>query len=199
MRVNFIIRLGLILLILSAAMMLNFQQSYMPISSIRSVFFGSDEILSYSVFTGPVGLGNVIVGYHVLPGSPSRFPSSLPIQIPDEVVLPIHLVIVNPLNVTLVDVDIVTPCYIPIDFDKRGEYVVHITNLTAEDQDLFPVGLNFPNESGDGVATGRDVDKFFCSMILAVSGVLFFCLGLLITLIQHRHHHCHHDRRNDGQ
>jgi hypothetical protein len=183
MRLNFIVRIGLILLILGAAMMLNFQMSYMPISVIRAGTIDSGETQSYSLFVGPVGLGNVNVGYNVLPGSTRSFPSDLPIQIPNEVVLPVRLVIINPLNVTVVDMEVVTPCLVPVDFDKRGEYVIHVTSLSDDEQSLFPIGLNFPNSADSGnVATGKDVDKFFVGMVLLVSGAVFFCLGLLVTL-----------------
>ena len=185
MRVNFIVRLGFILLILGVVMLFNFQQTYMPISSIRATTIGSGETLSYSEFMGPVGLGNVIVGYNVLPGGNSHrgFTSDLPIQIPDEVVLPIRLVIVNPLNVTLVDMELVTPCSIPVDFDKRGEYVIYVTNLADDEQSIFPVGLNFPGAGNYDVAKSKEVDKFFVSMVLMVSGVIVFCLGLLVSLV----------------
>jgi hypothetical protein len=137
------------------------------------------ETLDYALFMSPVGLGNIMLGYSRGPGMGS-FSSDLPIQIPDEVVLPVHLMVVSPSNVTLVDVAVVTPCFVPVDFAERGEYLIYVTNMGDDECRLFPVGLNFPYEGG---VTYREADKFFVSLILTVSGAVLFCVGFSVSLI----------------
>jgi hypothetical protein len=60
---------------------------------------------------------------------------------------------------------------VPITFDKRGEYVVHVTNMSAERYPI-PVGFEFPR---NGDVVNREADKFLVSIILMVSGVVLLC------------------------
>jgi hypothetical protein len=172
MRINFL-RIGLLLVIIGAVLLVNFWTAPLPeygIISIGEVKPG--ETVSYSLFMAPVGSGNLIIGYATLPGRSSSAP------IPTEVVLPIHLVVTSPSNVTLVDVEVVTPYTTQLSFNERGEYIVHATNMGNE-QSAIPVGLNFPRE---GNVVNREADKFLVSLLLTVSGLVLFCLGLGMSL-----------------
>ena len=93
--------------------------------------------------------------------------------------LPIHLVVTSPSNVTLVDVEVVTPHSVQINFDERGEYVVHATNIGDEESNI-PIGINFPRDNN---VVNRENDKFLISIILTVSGLVLFCLGLITFFI----------------
>ncbi|MDR2699377.1 MAG: hypothetical protein LBC12_00910 [Nitrososphaerota archaeon] len=155
--------------------MFNFWTAALPRSSIAAFgLINSSETYGYSIFMAPVGLGNLLVGYMRAPsGSISMAP------LPDDVVLPVHLVIVDPSNVTLVNADVITPYSVQIDFDKRGEYVVYVTNQDDKSS-AIPIGVEFIEEDG---VTHREADKFLVGTILTVSGVVLSFLGLGISLI----------------
>ncbi|NLE05239.1 MAG: hypothetical protein GX638_10645, partial [Crenarchaeota archaeon] len=135
--------------------------------------FEPGETSSISLIMAPVGLGNLRLGYTSI----GRISPS--IYIPTEFVLPIHLVVISPSNVTLVDVEVVTPYTVQIDFKERGEYVVYATNI-GDNKSAIPIDLNFPK---DGTAMYRESDKFLVSSIFTVSGVVIFCLGLFTSMI----------------
>ena len=84
-----------------------------------------------------------------------------------------HLMVVSPSNVTLVDTEFVTPHTVQLNFDQRGEYIVKVTNMGNESYPI-PVSLKFPR---DGDVVYREEDKFLVSLVLTISGVVLFCLG----------------------
>ncbi|MCL2173131.1 MAG: hypothetical protein FWB84_05775 [Candidatus Bathyarchaeota archaeon] len=175
MRIN-TTRLGLILLILGSVLLFNFWAAPLPQSAKVSIGeVDPGETLSYSLFMAPVGLGNFVVGGETITTGAAQAVG--PIRI--EIVLPIHLVIVSPSNETLVDVDVVAPHTVQINFNERGEYIVHATNM-GDERSPIPVALEFPRDSD---VVNREADKFFVSLILTVSGAALFCLGLSISLI----------------
>jgi hypothetical protein len=144
------------------------------------------ETFSYGLFMAPVGLGNLVVeGDMVVPPTPSAnvtgdgstgyYSGSLS-RVVFEV--PVHLVVVSPSNVTLVDMEIGTPHTVQLNFNERGEYVVYATNLGNESYPIT-LSLNFPR---DGGVVYREADKFLVSLILTISGVVLFCLGLITSL-----------------
>jgi hypothetical protein len=96
-----------------------------------------------------------------------------------EYVVPLRLVVISPSNVTLVDMETFTPVSVPINFDERGEYIVRATNLADEPAPL-PVDIEFPR---DGNVVYREADKFLVSIILTVTGMLFLCVSLCVSLI----------------
>jgi hypothetical protein len=88
------------------------------------------------------------------------------------------VVVVSPSGVVLVDAEAVTPCSFKVNFVERGEYVVNVTNLSEEDNPI-PVAVEYPKDTG---AVYREADKFLVSVILTVSGMALFCLGLITSL-----------------
>jgi hypothetical protein len=144
------------------------------------------ETFSYGLFMAPVGLGNLVVeGDMVVPPTPSAnvtgdgstgyYSGSLS-RVVFEV--PVHLVVVSPSNVTLVDTEFVTPYTVQLNFDERGEYIVNVTNMGNESYPI-PVSLKFPRDSD---VVNREADKFLVSLILTISGAVLFCLGLSSSL-----------------
>jgi hypothetical protein len=129
----------------------------------------------------PVGLGNLVVGGETVIREPS-IETTGPTKI--TYVIPIHLVVVGPSNITLIDEEVVTPYTVQINFDKRGEYIIQATNR-GEESVPIPVALNFPR---DGDVVNRETDKFFVGTILTISGIVFFCLNLSTSLFVKRKH-----------
>ncbi|MFA5571792.1 MAG: hypothetical protein GX799_07060 [Crenarchaeota archaeon] len=179
MRINFtslrsFTRLGLVLIIIGMVLLFNFWTAPLPQSSKRDLgYVKPGESLDYGLFMAPVGLGNLVVEGDTLEYKPDIDDIT---RLKYEV--PVHLVVVSPSNLTLVDVEFVTPHTVQLNFDERGEYIVHVTNIGNESYPI-PVSLKFP--SGEDVVN-READKFFVSVILTVSGVVLFCLGLGISL-----------------
>ena len=179
MRINFtslrsFTRLGLVLIIIGMVLLFNFWTAPLPQSSKMDLgYVKTGESLDYGLFMAPVGLGNLVVEGDTLEYKPDIDDIT---RLKYEV--PVHLVVVSPSNLTLVDVEFVTPHTVQLNFDERGEYIVHVTNIGNESYPI-PVSLKFP--SGEDVVN-READKFFVSVILTVSGVVLFCLGLGISL-----------------
>jgi hypothetical protein len=179
-------RLGLILMIIGAVLLFNFWTAPLPLSTkMGTANVDPGETLSYGLFMAPVGLGNLVVEGDTLvpPEAPPNATGGGPIRIdepPTRVVfeVPVHLVVVSPSNVTLVDVEFVTPHTVQLNFDERGEYIVHATN-TGNESYPIPVSLKFPRDSA---VENRETDKFIVSLILTVSGLVLFCLGLSTSL-----------------
>jgi hypothetical protein len=187
MRIN-ITRLGLILLIIGVVLLLNFWTASLPWSSkMGTGFIEPGETRSYGLFMPPVGLGNLVVESDTLvPPTPPPNATAVngaihvdgsPIRVEFDV--PVHLVVVSPSNVTLVDVEVVTPHTVQLNFEERGEYIVHGTNLGNESYPIS-VALKF---SRDGDVVNREADKFLVSLVLTVSGFVLFCLGLSTSLL----------------
>ena len=173
MRIN-ATRLGLILVIVGGILLFNVWSA--PVIHFSKSQLGSVEsggTFAYGLFMAPVGLGNVVFDGEVLKVIPG---SSGPVFV--DVVVPMHVVVVSPSGVVLVDSEAVVPCSFEVDFVERGEYVVYVTNLGVEECSI-PVGVEF--SKGVGVVY-REVDKFFVSVILTVSGVVLLCLGLISSL-----------------
>ncbi|XHH08134.1 MAG: hypothetical protein ACFCUE_11240 [Candidatus Bathyarchaeia archaeon] len=192
MRINFarlgnFTRLGLILMIIGAVLLFNFWTASLPWSSkMGSGYVDPDETLSYGLFMAPVGLGNLVIESDTLvppTPPPNANASGGPIRVDGsptrvEFEAPFHLVVVSPSNVTLVDKEIVTPHTVQIDFEERGEYIVHGTNRGNESYPLS-VSIKFPQDSD---VENRESDKFLVSLVLTVSGFVLFCLGLSTSL-----------------
>ena len=192
MRINFtrsgsFTRLGLILMIIGAVLLFNFWTAPLPLSTkMGSGYVDPGETLSYGLFMAPVGLGNLVVEGDTLVAPeppPNANASGGPIRVdepPTRVVfvVPVHLAVVSPSNVTLVDAEIVTPHTVQLNYDERGEYIVHATNMGNESYPIS-VSLKF---SRDGDVVNREADKFLVSIILTVSGLVLFCLGLSASL-----------------
>jgi hypothetical protein len=126
------------------------------------------------LFMAPVGKGNLTVGYNIPPGRNS----TLSLFLPDYVVLPVHLKVIDPAGRTLLEQDIVTPAIFPINFDTRGEYKVYLTN-------------NGPERSGIGIGTmfesnnpqNREADKYLLSWMLIAVGAVCIAVGLTLNLV----------------
>ena len=185
MRINFT-RLGLIVLIIGVILLSSLWTA--PVMQTRKAglaYVEPGETFSYGLFMAPVGLGNLVVEGDTLvaPEPSSNVTGGGPIRVdepPTRVVfeVPVHLVVVSPSNVTLVDVEFVTPHTVQLNFDERGEYIVHVTNMGNESYPI-PVSLKFPR---DGGVVYREADKFLVSLILTISGLVLFCLGLSTSL-----------------
>jgi hypothetical protein len=162
--------------IIGLVLLFNFWTITPPRYSITSFgLINSGETFGYSMFMAPIGVGNLLVGYMKVP----NWSISSMAPLPNDVVLPVYLVVVDPSNVTLIDVEVITPHSFQIDFDKRGEYRVYVTNQDDESS-VIPIGVEFIEEAG---VTHKETDKFFISTILTASGVAFFCLSLSKSLI----------------
>ena len=167
-------RLGSILIIIGIVLLFNFWTAPIPTLGISTIGeFEPGETSSTSLLVAPVGLGNLLLGQTRI----GRLDSSH--YIPTEFILPIHLVVTSPSRVTIVDVEVTTPYTIQLNFDERGEYIVHATNI-GDNKSAIPIGLNFPK---DGDAMYREADKFLVSSIFTISGVVLFCLGLINSMI----------------
>jgi hypothetical protein len=169
-------RLGLVLMIIGTVLLFNCLTAQPPFSSKAGYgYVEPGETLRVSLFVAPWGLGNLVVEGDTLTRGPS-IETDGPTRV--EFVVPVHLVVVNPSNVTLVDVEAVTPHTVQLNFDERGEYTVYATNMGNESYPI-PVSLKFPEDSD---VVNRQADKFLVSQILTVSGLVLFCLGLGTSL-----------------
>ena len=183
MRIN-VTRFGLIVMLIGVILLSSlWTASVMQTRKAGLAFVEPGETFSYGLFMAPVGLGNLVVEGDrlVAPEPSSNVTGGGPVRVdepPTRVVfeVPVHLVVVSPSNVTLVDTEFVTPHTVQLNFDERGEYIVHVTNMGNESYPI-PVSLKFP-----GDVVNREADKFLVSVILTVSGVVLFCLGLGISL-----------------
>jgi len=191
MRINTLTRCGLIFLILGAVLLFSIWTS--PVVQSSKAGIGTvdpGETFAYGLFMAPVGLGNLVVeGDTLMAPPPSKSELENPnsdgsihvdaplIRIEYEVL--VHLVVVSPSGVTLVDEEIVTPYTVPLNFDERGEYVVYVTNMGDENAPI-PISVKFPKDAG---VVNREADKFLVSIILTAIGAVIFCLGLFVSLI----------------
>ncbi|MEM2081121.1 MAG: hypothetical protein QW744_02485 [Candidatus Bathyarchaeia archaeon] len=165
------------MLIIGLVILLNSWSSHVPnYASYSSGDVEANGTLSYSILIAPVGVGNITVGYHQQPGSGIPLPPGMN----ESVVLPVHIVIKNPANQTLIKEDVVTPCSFQIDFNERGEYTVHITNKGVGASPI-PIGLIFLETSGN---SNREADKFNLSIILLIFGLALVCIGLIAKVIR---------------
>jgi hypothetical protein len=178
MRINFT-RLGLILVILGAVLLFNvWTVPVMQYFTVQGLPVGPDETFAHGLFMAPVGLGNIVVEEDVL-----MFDPEVGDWVNVKFAIPVHLVVVSPSDIVLVDETIVTPYTVQVNFDERGEYVVYITNMADESYSI-PVSLKFPR---NGDVVNREADKFIVSIILTASGLALFCLGLTTTLfVKHK-------------
>ena len=185
MRIN-VTRLGLIVMIIGVILLSSLWAA--PVMQTRKAGLADvepGETFSYGLFMAPVGLGNLVVEGDMLvaPEPSSNVTGGGPVRVdepPTSVVfkVPVHLVVVSPSNVTLVDTEFVTPHTVQLNFDQRGEYIVNVTNMGNESYPI-PVSLKFPR---DGDVVYREADKFLVSLVLTISGVVLFCLGLSTSL-----------------
>ena len=166
-------RLGLILVIIGAILLVNVWTARVYETGAQFDPIKSGETFAYGLFIAPVGLGNITFNGEVLKMDPG---SSGPVFV--NVTVPMHVVVVSPSGVVLVDTDAVTPCSFKVNFVERGEYVANVTNLSDEDNSI-PIAVEFPKDAG---VVYREADKFLVSVILTVSGVVLFCLGLITSL-----------------
>jgi hypothetical protein len=172
MRIN-TTRLGIILLIIGAILLFNVWTARVIQTKTQLDPVKSGQTFAYGLFMAPVGLGNITFDGEVMKVIPG---SSGPILV--NVAVPMHVVVVSPSGVVLVNTEAVTPCSFKVDFAERGEYVVNVTNKSHEDNPI-PVAVEFPKDTG---VVYREADKFLVSVILTVSGVVLFCLGLGMSL-----------------
>jgi uncharacterized membrane protein len=173
MRIN-ATRLGLILVIIGAILLFTvWTAPVIQFSKTQLAPVESGGTFAYGLFMAPVGLGNIVFDGEVLKVIPG---SSGPMFV--DVAVPMHVVVVSPSGVVLVDTEAVTPCSFKVDFTERGEYVVSVTNMGDEEYSI-PVAVEFPK---DASIVYREADKFLVSLILTVSGVVLLCLGLITSL-----------------
>ncbi len=173
MRIN-ATRLGLILVIIGAILLFNvWTAPVIQFSKTQLNPVKSGETFAYGLFMAPVGLGNITFDGEVMKVIPG---STGPVFV--DVAVPMHVVVVSPSGVVLVDTETVTPCSFKVDFAERGEYVVNVTNMSDEDNSI-PVAVEFPKDTG---VVYREADKFLVSVILTISGGVLFCLGLSTSL-----------------
>ena len=173
MRIN-ATRLGLILVIIGAILLFTvWSAPVIQFSKSQLDSVESGGTFAYGLFMAPVGLGNIVFDGEVLKVIPG---SSGPMFV--DVAVPMHVVVVSPSGVVLVDTEAVTPCSFEVDFAERGEYVVYVTNMSDEEYSI-PVAVEFPK---DASIVYREADKFLVSLILTVSGVVLLCLELITSL-----------------
>jgi hypothetical protein len=164
--------MGIIMLIIGLILLLNSWSSHVPnYASLSPGQVKANETLSYSVLIAPVGIGNITIGYHRQPGS--SVPSTPGMN--DSVVLPVHLVVKNPANQTLIEKDIITPYSFQTNFKERGEYAISVTNKGAEASSI-PMGLIFLETNGN---SNRESDKFSLSILFVICGLALFSINLI--------------------
>lgn len=98
--------------------------------------------------------------------------------LPDYVVLPVHLKVVDPAGQTLLEQDIVTPAIFPINFDTRGEYKIYLTNNGSERSGIG-IGLMFQSNNPQN----READKYLLSCTLIAVGAVVVAVGLTLNLV----------------
>jgi hypothetical protein len=190
MRIN-TTRLGLIVLLIGVILLSSVCTA--TVLQNRKTQIGVVEpgaTFAYGLFMAPLGLGNLWIEGDTMVAPPasqyeldhpnadgSIHVNADPIRVEYEMF--VHLVVVSPSGVTLVDEEGSTPYFVPVDFDERGEYVVYVTNLGNETGPI-PVSVKFPPNSG---VVYREADKFLVSIILTASGAALLCIGLSTTLI----------------
>ncbi|NLE06138.1 MAG: hypothetical protein GX638_15230 [Crenarchaeota archaeon] len=191
MRINFT-RLGLIIIIIGVLLFFEASSTHAPqMNKLGGAYVEPGDTFSYGLFLSPFGLGNLVVESDML-FAPTPEPNATrdadggtfvdkPV-IRQEYVVPVHLVVINPSNLTIVDTDLITPHTVQIDFNQRGKYIVHLTNL---DNQSYPmsISLKFPKDSG---IENIPADRVLFSSILTTCGVIVFCIGLSSTLIMKR-------------
>jgi hypothetical protein len=156
--------------------MLNAASSHVARSSIASYWtVNPDETSCYVLFMAPVGHGNLTVGYNK---DPDWTRQNLPPEIPETVVLPVHLKVTDPAGQTLLEQDIVTPAIFPLDFDTRGEYKVYLTNNSNESSSI-PIGTKFVMNNPQN----READKYLLSCTLIAVGAVVVAVGLTLNLV----------------
>ncbi len=126
------------------------------------------------LFMAPVSQGNLTIGYNIPPGRSSTLSEFLP----DYVVLPVHLKVVDPAGQTLLEQDIVTPAIFPINFDTRGEYKIYLTNNGSERSGIG-IGLMFQSNNPQN----READKYLLSCTLIAVGAVVVAVGLTLNLV----------------
>jgi len=129
------------------------------------------------LFMAPVSQGNLTIGYNIPPGRSSTLSEFLP----EYVVLPVHLKVVDPAGQTLLEQDIVTPAIFPINFDTRGEYKVYLTNNGSERSGIG-IGIMFESDNPQN----READKYLLSWFLIVVGAVCTLAGLALNLVSKR-------------
>jgi hypothetical protein len=129
------------------------------------------------IIIGPVGSGNLTVGYHQIPGSHG----TLPPEMNASVSVPVHLKVTDPANHTLLEQDTVTPGMFPIDFTTRGEYKVYLTN-NGNERNAIPIGTTFEMDNPQN----READKYLLSVVLTAGGAVCIAIGLILNFISRR-------------
>jgi hypothetical protein len=126
------------------------------------------------LFMAPVGKGNLTVGYNIPPGRSSALSQFLP----EYVVLPVNLKVIDPAGQTLLEKDIITPAISQINFDTRGEYKVYLTNNGSE---RSGIGIGTMFESNN--PQNREADKYLLSCTLIAVGAVVVAVGLTLNLV----------------
>ena len=129
------------------------------------------------ILIGPVGSGNLTIGYNKLPGGSHQLPPG----VNDSVTVPIHLKVTNPANQTVLEKDIVTPGTFQMEFSTRGEYKVYLTN-NGNQRTPIPVGTTF--EMGN--PQNREADKYTLAVLLTITGVICISAAMVISLLSKR-------------
>jgi hypothetical protein len=147
---------------------------------IASNIYGSGEIdvnetTCTIILIGPVGPGNLTVGVSRAENSPFGPPEGL---FPNAYVVPSHVQVVDAANQTIVEKDVITPYYFPVNFTTRGQYKVYLTNNGNESSPI-PVGLQFE----EGNPQNIEKDKYQLSIILIGTGITLMCVGLIVKLL----------------
>ncbi|MCW4004284.1 MAG: hypothetical protein NWE95_10280 [Candidatus Bathyarchaeota archaeon] len=156
--------------------MMNSSSEHVTASSI----YGSGEVdvnatTCTIILIGPVGPGNLTVGLARAENSRSSAPEGL---FPNAYVVPAHVQVVDTTNQTIVEKDVITPHYFPVNFTTRGQYKVYLTN-TGNESSPIPVGLQFE----EGNPQNIEKDKHQLSIVLIGAGIALMCIGLIVKLL----------------
>jgi hypothetical protein len=129
------------------------------------------------IIIGPVGSGNLTVGYRQVPGSHGTLPPGMNASVS----VPVHLKVTDPANHTSLEQDTVTPGMFPIEFTTRGEYNVYLTN-NGNERYALPIGTTFEMDNPQN----READKYLLSVVLTAGGPVCIAIGLILNFTSRR-------------
>jgi hypothetical protein len=144
------------------------------------------EISCNVILIGPVGRGNITVGFFKTSETTPMSDGGPPVGLfPDYVVLPVYVKVVDPSNKVLFENDMITPGSFTVDFVRRGEYKIYLTN-NGEKISSIPVGTEFDLSKDVNNIQNIEADKYLLSITLTLLGAGLVSIGVIIQLSKHQ-------------
>lgn len=160
-----ITRLGIILLLLGAVMLLS---SLREISSRVGASYGTlmpNETSCVIILAAPLGRANLTIG-----------------EDRSEIVkgIQLHTKMVSPNGEVLMEVNLTTPYSFTANLDQRGAYRVYLTNQGDKESEV-PLMIDFY-----GGFANIEGDRLFINEVLLSAGVAFVLIGMLSRIVRKR-------------